>query len=178
MDKVPRTVRWIVSIVLLIFLILTIFRFIFYLHYRPVSYPFPSTAFIMGILLDARVVCVIGLCMLIVCSIPILNPFRNRRAKALWKFLLAAVFLIVLIFYVVDFFHYDYLQQRLNAYVLNYVQDAGISAKMVWQTYPVIPVALVIIGFAALVTMLQKKMFVLFQNMNYKRAKYSWTSYA
>ena len=47
-------------------------------------------------------------------------------------------------FYVVDFAHYAYLSQRLNASVLNYLEDAGISTEMVWQSYPVIRLFLLV----------------------------------
>ena len=41
-------------------------------------------------------------------------------------------------FYTIDYFHFDYLSQRLNAQVLNYLDDRNISLNMVWQSYPVI----------------------------------------
>ena len=37
-----------------------------------------------------------------------------------------------------DFAHFAYLRQRLNASILAYVDDAGISASMIWESYPVI----------------------------------------
>lgn len=68
------------------------------------------------------------------------NPFASRSAEKIWRiyFLLATILLVIL--YAVDFQHYDYLRQRLNASVLNYTQDAGISLGMVWQSYPVIKI--------------------------------------
>ena len=43
----------------------------------------------------------------------------------------------MLFFYSVDFYYYDYLQQRLNASILNYFNDAGISINMALESYPV-----------------------------------------
>ncbi len=45
----------------------------------------------------------------------------------------------------IDFYHFDYLHQRLNATVLNYLQDAGISVNMMWQTYPLLTIGIAII---------------------------------
>lgn len=45
--------------------------------------------------------------------------------------------------YIIDFGHYAYLGVRLNASVLRYLEDAQISQQMVWQTYPVLWIALV-----------------------------------
>ncbi len=69
-----------------------------------------------------------------------LNPFKNPNAAKIWRTYLIIVSSVVLLFYVLDFQHFDYLHQRLNASVLNYTQDAKISFSMVWQTYPVIKI--------------------------------------
>ena len=65
------------------------------------------------------------------------NPFENKVSGRIFKiyFLIAAILLVF--FYVIDFQHFDYLHQRLNASVINYTEDAKISANMVWETYPV-----------------------------------------
>ncbi len=73
------------------------------------------------------------------------NPFANNFSKRLWKTYLLLVTIGLVIIYVVDLQHYDYLHQRLNASVLNYTEDAKISYKMVWQTYPVVRLLLAMI---------------------------------
>lgn len=72
------------------------------------------------------------------------NPFKNASAKKVWKIYFLIVVIALAFFYAVDFQHYDYLHQRLNASVLNYTQDAKISFGMVWQTYPVIKIFIAI----------------------------------
>jgi phosphoglycerol transferase MdoB-like AlkP superfamily enzyme len=70
-------------------------------------------------------------------SLKFLHPFQTKAGSSL-SFTLWGVFsLVFCFFYVVDFAHYSYLSQRLNASVLNYLEDAGISMSMVWQSYPV-----------------------------------------
>jgi phosphoglycerol transferase MdoB-like AlkP superfamily enzyme len=74
------------------------------------------------------------------------NPFENTTSKNIFKiyFLLLTVSLVFL--YAVDFEHFDYLHQRLNASVMNYTADAKISMNMVWETYPVITLLILIIA--------------------------------
>jgi phosphoglycerol transferase MdoB-like AlkP superfamily enzyme len=139
MFKLPRLTQWIGFMVLLFLIILTIFRLVFFLHYKPLDYPLPGSAFIMGLRLDLRITAFIAMLMILLTTIPLMNPFRRKAAVRIWQWLLSIIFLIILGFYIIDFFHYDYLKQRLNASVLNYLQDAGISMGMVWETYPVIP---------------------------------------
>ncbi len=72
------------------------------------------------------------------------SPFRSRFSEKVWKGWFLLAILLVVIFYAVDFQHYDYLHQRLNASVMNYMEDAKISFSMVWQTYPVVWMLLLI----------------------------------
>ncbi len=148
-QRIPRLLRWVFSVVLLLLVVMTAFRFIFYLSYNPPGRAFSGSAFIWGFRYDARFACIIGLFILILCIIPALNPFRYYNSgKKCWNIMLPFIFLLIIIFYCADFYHYDYLHTRLRASVLNYLQDAGISGKMMWQTYPVIRI---LIGMIVLV---------------------------
>ena len=64
---------------------------------------------------------------------------------------------IALLFFAVDFAHYAYLEQRLNASVLNYLEDARISITMVWQSYPVIRIILGLIVVIVFLTWLIRR---------------------
>lgn len=96
----------------------------------------------MGLRYDARMVSVIGLFIMLLCAIPLLNPFKNYNAKKFWDIFLPLLFLVMVFVLAIDYYHFDYLHQRLNATVLNYVQDAGISFNMMWQSYPLLKIGL------------------------------------
>ncbi|MEO8769825.1 MAG: sulfatase-like hydrolase/transferase [Ferruginibacter sp.] len=145
LNKIPRMLRWVFSVILLFLMLMSIYRFYFFFHYRPENRPFSGSSFLLGLRYDARLVSILGLSILILCAIPFINPFKKRSAKTFWTIFLSIVFLISLFFYGADFFHYDYLHQRLNASVLNYLQDAGISANMMWQTYPLLKITFLFI---------------------------------
>jgi phosphoglycerol transferase MdoB-like AlkP superfamily enzyme len=148
---IPRLVRWIISVQLIFLLVMTIFRFLFYFSYNPVGKAFSGSAFLMGLRFDTKFVCILGVAILVICSIPFLNPLRNKIAQKIWLVLLPVFFISMVFFYTVDYFYFDYLQQRLNASVLNYIHDAGISMHMALESYPVFKAltALIIIGIAA-----------------------------
>lgn len=164
MIKLSRLLRWVLSIVLFFFVLLTIFRFLFYTVYKPAGYAFPWDAFVMGARIDLRSVCALGLFILLLCSIPKLNPFKNPRSRIFWNILLTIIFLLAVFFYVVDYFHFDYLHQRLNASVLNYLQDAGISLNMVWQTYPVIKIFIALLVLIVVGALISSKRLIRLQN--------------
>ncbi len=143
--KLPKLLQWIFSVIILLLTSMTIGRLIFFLKFRPFGRPFSGSAFIMGLRYDARVACIVGLSILLLAVLPFLNPLKKNSAKKIWNILLPLVYVILLLLYCIDFYHFDYLHQRLNATVLNYLQDADISFKMTWQTYPLIRVGIALV---------------------------------
>lgn len=142
LHRIPKLLRWIFSVVLVLLVVMTLSRLLIYWKYNPHGKAFSGSAFIMGFRYDARVVCVIGLVMMLICAIPALNPFKNYKAKYFWNILLSIVFMLMILVFAIDFYHFDYLHQRLNATVLNYLQDAGISFNMMWQSYPLLKISI------------------------------------
>jgi phosphoglycerol transferase MdoB-like AlkP superfamily enzyme len=94
-----------------------------------------TSAYILGLRFDIRFACIIMLVLFIVGTIPPLHPLNKKWGRRLALWLLGLFITVFCVFYAVDFAHYDYLQQRLNASILNYADDAKISMGMVWQTY-------------------------------------------
>ncbi len=142
LQRIPRLLRWIFSLVLIFLLLMTLGRFIIFWSFNPPGKAFSGSAFIMGFRFDARVACIIGLVALLLCALPFLDPFRNNKARSFWNLLLPVVFLITVLVLAIDYYHFDYLHQRLNATVLNYLQDAGISFNMMWQSYPLLKISI------------------------------------
>ena len=145
LQRTPKLLRWLFSVVLLLLLTMTIFRVFFYLKYNPPGKAFSGSAFLLGLRFDARIAAIAGMAILLLTFFTFLNPFKNNAAKKIWNFLLPLLFTLLVFFYAIDYYHFDYLHQRLNATVLNYLQDAGISFKMMWQTYPLITVTILML---------------------------------
>jgi magnesium-transporting ATPase (P-type) len=135
--KIPGLVRWIIAVLLVFLFVMTAYRFFFYFKYNPLGKAFSGSAFLMGLRFDIKFVSILGVVILALCSLPFVNPLRNKIAKNIWMVLLSVVLIAVLLLYVVDYFYYDYLQQRLNASILNYSNDASISTHLVMESYPV-----------------------------------------
>lgn len=161
--KLPRLIKWILVVQLILLALMTLDRFIIYLAYNPPGKAFSGSAFLLGFRYDLRILCIIGLSILIICAIPFLNPFRKTTARKFWNVLLPLAFFVMLIFYVSDYYHFDYLHQRLNASVLNYLEDAGISREMVGQSYPVVRIVLFFIVMMVLVFFVFSKLLRSFQ---------------
>ena len=72
------------------------------------------------------------------------NPFENAVSRKIFKTYFFIITVSIVFLYAIDFEHFDYLHQRLAASVLNYIADAKISMNMVWQTYPVVTLLILI----------------------------------
>ncbi len=143
----------------MLLLCMTLYRFFFFFHYRPEHKPFSGSMMLMGLRFDVRIVSVIGLGIFIISTF--INPFNSKKATRFWLTLLTIVFVIFLVAYGSDFYYYDYLKQRLSAAIISFAKDAAISAKMMWETYPLIKIffalAIVLFVFVWMIKRLLKK---------------------
>lgn len=73
------------------------------------------------------------------------NPFHHNISRKIFKGYFIFVAITLVLFYALDFEHFDYLQQRLSASIINYTGDAKISLNMIWETYPVFKLLLFIV---------------------------------
>ncbi|MFI5132690.1 MAG: LTA synthase family protein [Chitinophagales bacterium] len=142
-------------------LLMTILRLTFFIYFKHLHLSwkesFPS--FVLGFRYDLRMVCVLMLVILILGSIKPFNPYESGGAKKIWLWILGLVGLLFSFFYVVDFANYAYLSQRLNASLLNYLQDAGITTNMIWQSYPVVKLLLLIAAAVVFIVWAAKWLF-------------------
>jgi phosphoglycerol transferase MdoB-like AlkP superfamily enzyme len=166
--NIPRLIRWVFSVVLIFFVTMSLYRLAFYFTYNPSHKAFSGSAFLMGLRFDAKFASILGLIILALCSFPFLHPFKNIKAAKFWNIVVPFVFVLMLIFFGADFYHFDYLHQRLNASVLNYLQDAGISFGMMWQTYPIVKFSIGLLIFAIVGWILFSRLLLHYQT------QYTW----
>ena len=117
---------------------MTIYRVFFFCHFRPQGKAFSGSMMLMGFRYDLRVVASIALLVFILSLIT--NPFKNERAKKAILVFLSIIFFVFIIAYTSDFYYYAYLKQKLSAAILSFAQDAAISTKMMWQSYPIVKI--------------------------------------
>ncbi len=92
----------------------------------------------MGIRYDLRWIAIILLPIVMLSMLPGLSPFNSVKNKKWWTWYLAIVTFIVFFFFAADFGNFSYNKTRLDAGALNFVEDAGISMTMMFQTYPMV----------------------------------------
>src|SRR6202012_5230611 len=147
LPNIPKTVRLVFSIGIIFLLIMSVLRLALFVSFPTQGHHFTAvlSSFLLGIRYDLRYAGILAAILLITGSFSFLDPFRRKAGRKWVLFLTGFAGLLLVFFYAVDFAHYSYLSQRLNASDLNYLTDAGISATMVWQTYPVFRILLLLV---------------------------------
>lgn len=138
--KIPKTILWVINLLLIFLLIFTIFRLATFLAFRPreISFGEAIPSFGMGIRYDLRWISFILLPIVLVSMWPQYSPFYSARNKKWWTWYLAVTTFIVFFFFAAGFGSFSYNRTPLDAGAMNFVEDPGISLKMMWQTYPMI----------------------------------------
>jgi phosphoglycerol transferase MdoB-like AlkP superfamily enzyme len=146
MIKIPKLIRWIFSIGIIFLSCMTLLRFCFYVYFNHGGNTFSGlgNTFLMGLRYDTRMVCILLALLLLLGCLNVSDPFLSNRGKRIGFFVILVAGFALALFYIVDFAYYSYLSQRLAASALGFLQDAGISLKLVWQTYPVIRLLLLL----------------------------------
>lgn len=152
-SSVPRLVKWLLWTGLVFLLVFTLMRVGLFTFFGRQGYSWSGVldAFLLGLRYDLRVVSVLMLGMLLIGSFTYMHPFESVRSKLFWMTVLWVGTLVTVFFFVADFAHYNYLSQRLNASVLNYLDDTAISMGMVWQSYPVVRILLGLVLLTVLI---------------------------
>lgn len=115
-------------------------RAIFYFANKPqedLSSSLLERAFFIGSRFDLRIAFLFALPL----GIAFLFPYRKWLKNTLLT-LYTCAFGAIMLVYFVDFGYFAYLTERLNAYIFELAANTVTSAEMVWQSYPVVTLAL------------------------------------
>jgi len=140
--QLPKRLRLLLFIIAFEMLIFTALRIAFWMTFHATDSPIPLDdllkAFFIGFKFDLRLALLLSLPIVCLSWIPAIDPVRSQKGIWLWVGYLLAVMLLVTLFYIADFGQYAYLQRRVDATILRYLENPMISLRMVWETYPVL----------------------------------------
>ncbi len=136
--KFTPVARWVLQLFFILLMAFTLLRLITFISFKPAHLSLADAApsFLLGLRYDVRWICIALAPLLLLGSIPWFSPFISAKAKTFWLVYLVLITSFIFIFFGADFGHFDYVETRLNASALNFLEDFGISMKMLWQSYP------------------------------------------
>lgn len=143
----PRSIRWIIYLAGFFLGVMGLMRLAVYYAFsaNQLALTGAGPAFWLGFRFDVRVIAAAALPALVLGGIPGLRPFKDATGRRFWLSVFGVFSALLIVLSVVDFLHFRYLNQRLNASVLGFLVDAGISARMAWQSYPVVWISVAIV---------------------------------
>jgi phosphoglycerol transferase MdoB-like AlkP superfamily enzyme len=157
--RVPKTIQWVVKLFFIFVLVFTLFRISTFIAFCPegVSLKDVFPSFLMGLRFDIRWICILLMPIVLFSFIPKCSPYSSVVARRIWVTYLAVSTFLVMFFFGADYGHFAYVSTRLNASALNFAEDASISFKMLWQSYPLFWMVLALIAVGCLFYWLYKK---------------------
>ncbi|HVF97964.1 MAG TPA: hypothetical protein VM871_11610, partial [Flavisolibacter sp.] len=138
--RIPKTLLWVLNLLLLYTLLFTVFRCATLVFFKPEGESFSDVwpSFLLGLRFDLRWISILLLPVVVAGMVPGLSPYHSARNKKFWTWYLAITTFVVVLIYTIDFGCFAYYRVRLGATVLNFADDAAIAATMLWESYPVV----------------------------------------
>lgn len=137
-----RRIRLFAGLLVLLVLLFGLLRLGFYLAFQKfaghIEFGDLVRAFYIGGKFDLRLSVFLLLPLIVLGLVPKWGLGHTRVVGWLSRVYLSLAVSLLLLLYVFDFYHYDYLGQRIDASVLRFAEDVSISSEMVWQSYPVV----------------------------------------
>lgn len=137
---IPKTLLWVINLIIIYVTIFTLYRLVMFISFKPeeirISDVLPS--FLLGLRFDLRWISFFLLPVLLSGYFKFLSPFYSETTKKWWTWYLAIVTFVVVFFFAADFNCFSYNRTRLAASALNFAEDPVTSAKMVWESYPIL----------------------------------------
>jgi len=144
-----RRIQFLFKSIIIYFFLLVLLRILFFIIFNSDSETYTLGSLIkalfIGIRFDLRLAVLVNFPLMIFCTMPIVNVVRSiwvRRISNLYIYLFTG---LLLLFYSVDMGHYSYLSRRVDVSVLRFLENPQISAQMVWESYPVIIILILLI---------------------------------
>jgi phosphoglycerol transferase MdoB-like AlkP superfamily enzyme len=160
--RLPKTLLWVFNLLVIFVMLFTAYRLVTFMAFKPQGEHWTDLipSFFLGLRYDLRWISIILLPILVASLIPEFSPFYSKRNKKIWTWYLAVVTFVIIFFFAADFGAFSYNRTRLGASALNFVQDPGISARMIWQSYPIVWMLLGLFVSVLLLRMMFRKMHV------------------
>ena len=162
LSRIPNYIKYIFSNFLLLVVFNVVFRVLFYTFFAELETATSAekqTAFWLGFRFDIKLASITIFPLAILILITNRRFFKYSFYKKLANVYLILVYLILTIFYLIDFGYYDYLSIRLDAASLRFIEDLKISSQVLLESYPVFKGFLGLLIFGYLIYKLSKYLY-------------------
>ena len=154
MHNIPRLYRFILILTLVNLLAFSLLRISLFSYFNVPSDPIALNellkAFYLGLKFDLRLSLLITLPLFLLAGIYRINPFKHIFARRFWLSLQTSIFSFILFVYFINFAFFSYLNKPLDASSFRFLKNFSISMDMVWATYPIVWLSLLLLFISSL----------------------------
>jgi hypothetical protein len=152
LQKIPRPLRFALAFAGVNFAMYLLFRVGFYFAFHGLAPDLSAhdsmKSWRLGLKFDLRLALVLQLPLVLATFAPAFDPVRSPRARRLLLAYAVSTGGLVSLLYMIDFGHFAWLHERLNASAIDYILSPGIALQTIWESYPIVWAML---GWAAFV---------------------------
>ncbi|MDG1847214.1 MAG: sulfatase-like hydrolase/transferase [Candidatus Marinimicrobia bacterium] len=149
--NISRRLKYLFGITILFWSLFIVLRFsFFFVFYEPSSLIDILKSFWIGTRFDLRLSIFLSLPCLIITIAPIVKYWRFSYTVFAANWTYSLVLISAIFFYIFDFATYGYTQQRIDITVFTLLENFTISLGMIWESYPVIRLLLLVLIICAL----------------------------
>ena len=145
MNFLPRRVQYLLLLTLALWGLQGLFRMLFWGFISELPITFEGDllkAFWVGLRFDLRVSLLAALMTLPWLILPRFSAVNFTLLSRFLGYWFGIILIVILTMYVFDAGHYLYLNKRIDASIVRFSSDIGISTAMMWQSYPVIQICI------------------------------------
>ncbi|MBK7884194.1 MAG: sulfatase-like hydrolase/transferase [Chitinophagaceae bacterium] len=174
--RVPKTIQWLIKLFVIYLCIFTLFRVVIVVIFKPAGISLFSLgpAFALGLKYDLRWIAFLLMPIALLSLFPKLSPFYSEGRKKMWTIYLGIITLLVLFFFGADLGQFAYINARLNADALIFVEDPKESLQMIWESYPIIWITGGLLGAVLMMIAIFRKTHVDIAERNINVHKFSY----
>jgi len=156
-----RRIQFLFKSIIIYFFLLVLLRILFFIIFNSESETYTLgnliKALFIGIRFDLRLAVLVNIPLMIFCAMPVVNVIHSIWVRRISNLYIYSSTGLLLLFYSIDMGHYSYLGRRVDVSVLRFLDNPEISARMVWESYPVIIIFILLlfifIGFKLIYNM-------------------------
>lgn len=137
--KVPNYLKFLYVNILSLFVFISILRILFYIYFinkLVIDSSDLTKAFFLGIRFDLRLA-ILAFIPIAILYFFVNGFFKKRKYKVIFSTYTGILYVSILFFYLFDFGHYNYLNLRVNANALRFLENLKISTQVFVESYPI-----------------------------------------
>ena len=162
-QKLPKLIRFLLSLMVFEMIIFTLFRVIFFVAFAKYAQSYTTSevlySFWLGFRFDIQLFAIAFLPVLLFGGIKYIGLYKSKIAKYFWLTYIFLANSVIILIYGIDFPYYDFFKKMVDSSIIRYFYDIGEAMRMLSEGYPLVSSSLALFIFLLLLFLAVKKIY-------------------